>query len=114
MPRLRHALSGYRLMWLFVLFDLPVETKEDRRNYTRFHRRLVERGFVMLQYSVYARHCASEEGSQAERRWVVEGLPPEGQVRVLGITDRQFSKMQVFAGKKRTPAEDPPAQLVLF
>jgi len=25
------ALSGYRIMWLVVLFDLPVGTKKQRR-----------------------------------------------------------------------------------
>jgi CRISPR-associated protein Cas2 len=59
-----NLLSGYRAVWLFTLFDLPVLTKTDRRNYTRFRKALVREGFMMLQLSVYARYCASEEAAQ--------------------------------------------------
>lgn len=114
MPRLRNALSGYRLMWLFVMFDLPVETKRQRRDYTRFRHRLLSRGFVMLQYSVYARHCPSDASAASETKFVKLQLPPEGQVRALAITDRQFGRMQVFHGRKRKKTEDPPAQLAMF
>lgn len=114
MPRLRHALSGYRLMWLFVLFDLPVETKKQRRDYTRFRAKIVSRGFVMLQYSVYARHCPSEDAAESERSFVRTVLPPEGQVRLLPVTDRQFGKMTVYYGAKRQPIEEPAKQLAMF
>lgn len=106
--------SGYRSMWIFAMFDLPVATKEDRRRYARFRKALLQRGFTMLQFSVYARHCASEEFAGGVRADVRAVLPPEGQVRVLSVTDRQFGKMEVYFGKKRRRTEDPPAQLMLF
>ena len=96
------------------MFDLPVDTKAARRQYTRFRKLLLKQGFAMLQYSVYARYCASEESASAYRARVREALPPEGQVRVLAVTDRQFGKMEVYFGKKRKAVEDPPAQLMLF
>jgi len=108
------AFSEYRAMWLFAMFDLPVDTRKARRAYARFRKSLLREGFSMLQYSVYARYCPSEEASEAYRGHVRRCLPDEGQVRLLGVTDRQFGKMDVFFGGKRKPAEDPPAQLMLF
>ena len=107
-------LSEYRSMWLFALFDLPVRTRENRRQYARFRKALLREGFTMLQYSVYARFCNSEERSNIYRSHVREQLPPEGQVRLISVTDRQFAKMEVFFGKNRHKVEDPPAQLMLF
>jgi len=114
MPESALVLSGYKPMWLFVMFDLPVDSKQARREYTQFRKGLLREGFSMLQYSVYARYCPSEEASNAYRKRVKSGLPPHGQVRMLGVTDRQFGKMSVYAGKKRQSTEDPPPQLMLF
>jgi CRISPR-associated protein Cas2 len=107
-------LSGYRAVWLFAMFDLPVDTKMARREYALFRKRLLEKGFSMLQLSVYARHCASEDSAGAIRKEVRDLLPPRGQVRLLMVTDAQFGKMEVFNGKKREPTEDPPRQIMLF
>ncbi len=101
-------------MWVFAMFDLPVTDKEARKQYTRFRKRLLIRGFTMLQFSVYARHCASEKFADGVREDIEVVLPPDGQVRLLSVTDRQFGKMEVFFGKKRRPTEDPPAQFMLF
>jgi CRISPR-associated protein Cas2 len=101
-------------MWLFAMFDLPVDSPLARRHYTRFRKTLLSQGFSMLQFSVYARYCATEEISETHRRRVREALPSQGEVRVLSITDRQFGKMEVFLGKIRHPAEKKPNQLVLF
>lgn len=101
-------------MWLFVIFDLPVDTTKARRDYTRFRKELLAEGFSMLQYSVYARYCPSEEASAAYRRRVRVSLPPDGEVRVFSLTDRQFEKMEVYLERTRAPTEKPPDQLVLF
>ncbi len=107
-------LSGYRAVWLFAMFDLPVDTTTARREYARFRKCLLERGFSMMQFSVYARHCASEESATVIRREVRGLLPPRGQVRLLAVTDRQFGKMEVFFGRKRESVEEPPRQIMLF
>jgi CRISPR-associated protein Cas2 len=101
-------------MWLFAMFDLPMDDAEHRREYTQFRKALLKRGFTMLQYSVYARYVRSEENDEAFRRHVQMSLPSHGQVRVISVTDRQFEKMEVYFGRKRQPVEDPPHQLLLF
>lgn len=110
----RYEFSEYLAMWLFAMFDLPVDTRDARRQYTRFRKALLTNGFTMLQYSVYARYCPSEEASCVHFRRVRAALPPDGQVRLLFVTDRQFGKMEVYYGKNRKPVEDPPAQMMLF
>lgn len=101
-------------MWLFALFDLPVDTRAARKEYARFRRLLLDEGFAMLQFSVYARYFGSEEASVAERNRIRAYLPGDGQVRLLSVTDRQFGKMEVYFGKKRQEPEESPRQLVLF
>ena len=44
---------AWRTMWVLALFDLPTESKAQRRAYTRFRKHLLEDGFTMMQYSVY-------------------------------------------------------------
>jgi len=107
-------LSGYRPVWLFAMFDLPVDTKEARRTYARFRKALLADGFAMLQFSVYARYCGSEEASEMHRKRVGGCVPDDGQVRLVSVTDKQFEKMQVFFGRKRVAPEQPPAQMVFF
>jgi CRISPR-associated protein Cas2 len=101
-------------MWLVAMFDLPVLTKVERRTATQFRQMLIKRGFMMLQLSVYARFCASEEASSIHRKYVSLALPPKGEVRLIAITDRQFAKMEVFFGKKRREPEPEPEQILLF
>ncbi|GHV21563.1 CRISPR-associated endoribonuclease Cas2 [Planctomycetales bacterium] len=110
----RPVLSEYQAVWLFALFDLPVLTSAERRDYARFRKMLLDEGFDMLQYSVYARYYRSEESSEAERNFIKKNLPPDGQVRLLMVTDRQFGKQEIFWGKEKTPLEKQPEQLLLF
>jgi len=107
-------LSGYRFMWVLAMFDLPTDTKEARKHYTRFRKALLKDGFVMMQYSVYIRHCASRENAAVHIERVECTTPPDGEVRVITITDKQFERMRIFWGKRRMPPESPPAQLELF
>jgi CRISPR-associated protein Cas2 len=101
-------------MWLFAMFDLPVDSRRARKRYAEFRKTLLKEGFSMLQYSIYARYCASEEAAEAQRSRIRAALPPEGYVRVLAVTDRQFGKMESYIGKCDVETEKPPSQLQLF
>jgi CRISPR-associated protein Cas2 len=101
-------------MWLIAMFDLPTDTKKARKSYALFRKRLLEDGFVMMQYSVYVRHCASKENADVHIARVQSFLPPDGEVRLMLITDKQYERMQIFWGKSRKQPEAPPAQLEFF
>lgn len=101
-------------MWVIAMFDLPTDTKAARKAYAKFRKTLLEDGFTMMQYSVYSRHCASIENAKVHVARIGRHVPPEGEVRLLTITDNQFGRVVVYSGKKRQPTSSPPAQLEFF
>ncbi|WP_333593322.1 CRISPR-associated endonuclease Cas2 [Aminobacterium colombiense] len=101
-------------MWVIAMFDLPVDTGENRKAYTTFRKKLLNEGFMMLQFSVYARFCSSHDSASTYRARIKKVLPPNGQVRLIYLTDHQFGRMEVFNGKKRTSPEGKPKQIMLF
>ena len=107
-------ISGYRCMWVMAMFDLPVDTQQARKCYALFRKSLIEDGFTMMQFSVYIRHCPSEENAAVHVQRVERNVPPDGEVRILTFTDKQFERMRIFLGKTRISAETPSAQLELF
>lgn len=107
-------LNKYRVMWLFVFFDLPTGTKKDRRNAQQFRKNLLKDGFTMMQFSVYMRHCASSESADVHEKRIQLLLPPFGKVSILRITDKQYGDIMNFWGKVERPKEPTPMQLELF
>ncbi|ACL77409.1 CRISPR-associated endonuclease Cas2 [Ruminiclostridium cellulolyticum] len=93
-------LGRNRFMRILVFFDLPVKKKMDRDNYTKFRRNLIKDGFCMIQYSVYCRVCSCPEMAEKHVNKVKTFLPAKGSVRVLTVTDRQYSSMIILLGKK--------------
>jgi CRISPR-associated protein Cas2 len=101
-------------MWLFVFFDLPVTTKTGRRLATRFRNFLKDDGYMMLQWSVYARVCRGEEAVDKHIQRVTRNLPREGNVRVLQVTDKQYGRMRLLLGEAEKNERFAPQQLVLL
>lgn len=108
------AISKYRVMWVMVLFDLPTETKKERKMAAKFRKDLIGDGFGMFQYSIYIRHCASVENSEVHVKRVKSLIPTTGKVCIMSITDKQFGEIQIFYGKKEKPLRPEPVQLELF
>jgi len=108
------VLNGYAIMWLYVMFDLPVETKTQRRVAARFRKDLIKDGFAMHQFSVYVRHCASNEAATVHINRVKMLVPDEGLVSVLKVTDKQFGDTIQFVGRRRKPPPETPVQLEFF
>lgn len=106
--------SEYRIMWLLVFFDLPTETKKEKKAYTLFRKSLQKDGFTMFQFSIYIRHCASRENAEVHIKRVKSFLPESGQVGILCITDKQFGNIELYHGKKIYEVNAPGQQLELF
>ncbi|MDL2323516.1 CRISPR-associated endonuclease Cas2 [Bacteroidales bacterium OttesenSCG-928-A17] len=109
-----NRLNEYRIMWVLVFFDLPTETKKDRKIYSDFRKKLQVDGFTMFQFSIYLRHCASRENAEVHIKRVKSNLPPKGSVGILCVTDKQFGSMELFHGKKEKEVSTPYQQLELF
>lgn len=107
-------INAYRIMWLFVFFDLPTTTKKERKDYSDFRKRLQKNGFGMMQYSVYIRHCPSRENAEVHIKRIKKILPPKGQVTIASITDKQYGSMINYWGKVPEPLPSTPQQLELF
>ena len=101
-------------MWMMVMFDLPVGTREERKAATGFRNFLLDQGFEMAQFSVYMRFCAGKEQAGTYTRRLKQNLPSAGKVNVLYFTDRQYENMESFRGRKREPGAKNPQQYVLF
>jgi CRISPR-associated protein Cas2 len=71
-------LSGYQVVWVWVLFDLPVGTKAERKRATRFRNDLLDFGFEMVQFSVYLRHAWSREKADSFARKVGDSVSRGG------------------------------------
>lgn len=108
-------LNAYHIMWLFVFFDLPVVTKKERKIATTFRKNLMKDGFVMLQFSVYIRHCGSYESMNVHTNRVKVLVPDTGNISILSVTDKQYSEIINFWGKeKKKKNHIQPIQLELF
>lgn len=101
-------------MWILVLYDLPTDTKKDRRLAQKFRKRLLEDGFNMFQFSIYLRHCPSKENAQVHIKRVKKMLPPKGHIGILRITDKQFELMELFYNKAESDLPKVSQQLELF
>ncbi len=99
---------------MFVLFDLPVGTKKERKAATRFRHSLLDLGFEMSQFSVYIKFTASKEQAESLERQVEATMPPSGKVYVVQITDKQYENIRTYRGRKREHSPKNPGQLALF
>lgn len=109
-----YRFNAYRIMWVLVFFDLPTETKKDRKIYAKFRKDIMADGFNMFQFSIYIRHCPSRENADVHIQRVKKILPPKGHVGIMCITDKQFGMMEIYQGKELTNVPAGGQQLELF
>ena len=101
-------------MWVMVLFDLPTETRKERKFAVDFRKDLLKSGYKMFQFSIYIRFCQSRENASMHVKRVKNALPKHGKVGIMMITDKQFAMMEIFYGKKQVDLPQPVQQLSLF
>ncbi len=101
-------------MWLFVFFDIPVKTTPEARNKRLFKKALEGDGFSMLQSSVYIRHCANIENTEAHINLIKKEMPPTSHLSILYVNDDEYDTIQHLWGADRKPTGKPPKQLELF
>ncbi len=105
MSQRREKKSPYRMGWIVAMFDLPVCDEEERREATLFRKSLMNDGFVMIQFSVYARPCVSLEKLKKHEERVRNFAPRTGDVRLLFFTDRQWEESVLIVRKDKTPKQ---------
>lgn len=85
-------------MRVMIMFDLPVTSAEERREYARFRKLLIKNGFIMMQESIYTKLVQNESAA----RWTVDTVrknkPKDGLIQSLVVTEKQFSKIEYILG----------------
>ena len=89
-------------MRLMIMFDLPVETRQNRRDYRQFRKMLIREGFFMMQYSTYVRVCPSKTAASYVEKRVAELAPIDGLIQSLIVTEAQYQSMNFISGKPST------------
>lgn len=108
--------SPFSMGWLMTMFDLPVTTPQDRKVAARFRKDLQDHGFLMIQFSVYARPCVNFEQLAKHREAIQQLVPAAGNVRLIYITDEQWARSVTVTGPnydqgKRAVHPKAPAQV---
>lgn len=93
---------SYRFMRTLLFFDLPTYTLEDRKNYRKFVKLIKTNGFYMLQESVYCRMSIDQQMADTVANRLKASVPPDGNIMLLNVTEKQFSSMQILLGESNT------------
>lgn len=101
-------------MRLLVLFDLPVITENDKRNYRKFRSFLLDNGYIMIQFSVYVRICRNQDDLNKHLNRIKNNTPNDGNVRILQVTEKQYENMEILRGKKTTEEKISLENLIVF
>lgn len=102
-------------MRMMVFFDLPMVTRDERRAYMLFRRFLLNDGYDMIQFSIYGRILNGSDAEEKHMKRLLANLPPEGSVRMLTVTEKQFAGMKILVGSPHFQEKKVDAtQIVLF
>jgi CRISPR-associated protein Cas2 len=101
-------------MRILVFFDLPTESYQDKRNYTRFRKFLLKDGFMMLQFSVYTKLAINKTVAQQVCKRIEEHKPPDGNIAVLEVTEKQFASINWIIGAKKDNLLDSTDKITFF
>lgn len=101
-------------MRILVLFDLPVTTATQIREYTKFRKYLLKSGFVMLQESVYSKLALNTTVAQRIEENVRKNTPEEGLVQMLMITEKQYNRMEILVGESNSEVLQSDERMVIL
>lgn len=101
-------------MWILVMFDLPTDTRTDRKSALDFRNFLLNEGFERSQFSVYARFVSGKEAFQTRVNRIERNLPEKGDIQILNFTDRQYRDIVHFSDQGRKGPRKNLQQLALF
>lgn len=96
------------------MFDLPVLTEYERRDYRKFRNFLIKNGFLMLQESIYCKLAQNTTSADAIVENIKKSKPTQGLVQVLKITEKQYGKMEYIVGESRNNILDSDERLVIL
>ena len=105
---------SYRYMRMILMFDMPVETAEERKAYRKFRKFLIKEGFIMHQFSVYSKLLLNSSANNAMLERLKVNNPKKGSITLLTVTEKQFSRMIYLNGERDTSIANSDARLVFL
>ena len=105
---------SYKIMRLILLFDMPVLTDDQKKEYRHFRENVMDDGFMMLQYSVYVRYCQNDSDAEKHIERVKKMKPAYGNIRILRVTENQFNSMIMIQGEKSEQEKMVTAEQLFF
>jgi CRISPR-associated protein Cas2 len=107
-------MSGFRFMRIFVFFDLPMDTLEEKREYRKFRKALIKNGFIMMQESVYCKLMTTPSVENSVKNMIQMNKPSKGVVQTLVVTEKQFVKMEYVVGENKSDIIDNEDRVIIL
>ena len=101
-------------MRVLVFFDLPTETLENKREYRKFHKLLIQNGFLMMQESVYCRMLITPSAGKTVLDMIRKNRPSDDIVQVMTVTEKQFAGMEYITGEHHSEVIESDARLIIL
>lgn len=101
-------------MRVIVMFDLPIKTSVEIREYNRFRKHLIKDGFLMLQKSVYCKLALNMTVVEAITNNVRSNKPDRGLVQIFALTEKQFAKIEFIVGEVNSQTLNSDCRLVIL
>ncbi len=101
-------------MRTIIFFDLPNVYTNDKRNYTKFRRFLINEGFIMMQESVYSKLMMNSQQIQLLIQRIKRNAPKKGIIQVLNVTENQYAQIEYIIGSNNTKILDNEERLVII
>ena len=101
-------------MRVFVMFDLPTDTSVHRKAYRDFRKFLLVNGFIMLQESVYVKLVLNTTSVKLLEKQLREHKPVEGNIWLLTVTEKQYSKMEILTGEVQSEVLDTTERVIVL
>ena len=105
---------SYRYMRIIVMFDLPMISSENLKEYRKFRKHLIKSGFIMMQESVYSKLALNTTVSESVIRNVKRNKPKEGLVQILTLTEKQYARMELVVGEYSSEVLDTDERIVIL
>lgn len=101
-------------MRIFVFFDLPMDTLEEKREYRKFRKALIKNGFIMMQESVYCKLMTTPSVENSVKNMIQTNKPSKGVVQTLVVTEKQFVKMEYVVGENKSDIIDNEDRVIIL
>lgn len=88
-----------RFLRIILMFDLPMETSKNKRDYRKFIKYLKLNGYLRMQYSVYSKLVLNRNVLKFHENKIKQNVPPKGKIQTIVVTENQYTNMQYLVGE---------------